>query len=166
MSSSKRNSQAGFSLAELIVSLFVVVLMLVMILLIFDSTSKLARAQTYIADVQQNVRFAQDEMVEIITGDRMRRARRLRLLDLGDLTVYPLDWARTEVALREAIAKIAARGALPVILGGDQLVTAPHVQGFAAAVRERTGRSIGYVQFSSQLDLGEDLVGDAVGVGR
>lgn len=63
MSSSKRNSQAGFSLAELIVSLFVVVLMLVMILLIFDSTSKIARAQTYIADVQQNVRFAQDEMV-------------------------------------------------------------------------------------------------------
>lgn len=80
MSSSKRNpssapipaaatvparwrSQAGFSLAELIVSLFVVVLMLVMILLIFDSTSKLARAQTYVADLQQSVRFAQDEMV-------------------------------------------------------------------------------------------------------
>ena len=79
MSSSKRNpaservaarpvrepwrSQAGFSLAELIVSLFVVVLMMVMILLIFDSTTKLARAQTYVADVQQSVRFAQDEMV-------------------------------------------------------------------------------------------------------
>jgi agmatinase len=89
--------------------------------------------------------FAQDEMVEIITGDRMRRARRLRLLDLGDLTVYPLEWARTEVALREAIAKIVGRGALPIILGGDQLVTAL-VQGFAAAVRERTGRA-GYIQF-------------------
>jgi arginase family enzyme len=99
--------------------------------------------------------FAQDEMVEIITGDRMRRARRLRLLDLGDLTVYPLEWARTEVALREAIAKIVGRGALPIILGGDQLVTAPLVQGFAAAVRERTGRGAGYIQFSSQLDLGE-----------
>jgi agmatinase len=99
--------------------------------------------------------FAEDEMVEIITGDRMRRSRRLRLLDLGDLTVYPLDWERTEASLREAIAKIAGRGALPIILGGDHLVTAPLVQGFAAAVRERTGRGIGYLQFSSQLDLGE-----------
>ena len=99
--------------------------------------------------------LAQDEMVEITTGDRMRRANRIRILDLGDLTVYPLDWPRTEAALREAMARIAGRGALPVILGGDQLVSAPLVQGFAAAVRERTGRGIGYVQFSSQLDLGE-----------
>jgi arginase family enzyme len=98
--------------------------------------------------------FAQDEMVEIITGDRMRRSGRLRILDLGDLTVYPLDWPRTEVALREAMAKIASRGAAPLILGGDQLVSAPLVQGFAAAVRERTGRGVGYIQFSSQLDLG------------
>ena len=94
-------------------------------------------------------------MVEIITGDRMRRSQRLRILDLGDLTVYPLDWPATEAALREAMGEIARRGALPIILGGDHLITAPLVQGFAEAVRERTGRPIGYVQFSSQLDLGE-----------
>jgi agmatinase len=99
--------------------------------------------------------FSRSEMVEIITGDRMRRSERLRILDLGDLTVYPLDWARTAGALREAMGEIARRGALPIILGGDHLITAPLVQGFAEAVRERTGRPIGYVQFSSQLDLGE-----------
>ena len=59
----KRHGQAGFSLAELVVSLFVVVLLLVIILTLFDSTSKLARAQTYVADLQQSVRVAQDEMV-------------------------------------------------------------------------------------------------------
>jgi Tfp pilus assembly protein FimT len=59
----KRHSQAGFSLAELVVSLFVVVLLMVVILTLFDSTSKIARAQTYIADLQQSVRVAQDEMV-------------------------------------------------------------------------------------------------------
>ena len=59
-------------------------------------------------------------MVEIITGDRMRRARRLRILDLGDLTVYPLDWPRTEATLREAMFEIADRGALPIILGGTE----------------------------------------------
>ena len=99
--------------------------------------------------------FARDEMVEIITGDRMKRPGRLRILDLGDLTVYPLDWPRTEAALREAMGEIARQGALPVILGGDHFITGPLVQGFADAVRERTGRPIGYVQFSSQLDLGE-----------
>jgi arginase family enzyme len=99
--------------------------------------------------------LSRSEMVEIITGDRMRRSDGLSMLDLGDLDVYPLDWPRTEAALREAMGDIARRGALPVILGGDHLITFPLVQGFADAARERTGRAVGYIQFSSQLDLGE-----------
>ena len=51
--------------------------------------------------------------------------------------------------------EIARRGALPVILGGDHLITAPLVQGFGDAMRARTGRGIGYIRFSSQLDLGQ-----------
>ena len=62
----KRHAQAGFSLAELVVSLFVVVLLLVIILTLFDSTSKLARAQTYVADMQQSARVAQNEMVRYV----------------------------------------------------------------------------------------------------
>jgi len=62
----KRHAQAGFSLAELVVSLFVVVLLLVIILTLFDSTSKLARAQTYVADLQQSARVAQNEMVRYV----------------------------------------------------------------------------------------------------
>jgi arginase family enzyme len=100
--------------------------------------------------------FRRDALVEIVTGDRMRRPRRLRILDLGDLNVYPLDWPATEAALRRAMGEIARRGATPVILGGDHLITAPLVQGYADAVRERTGRPVGYVRFSSQLDLGEE----------
>ena len=98
--------------------------------------------------------LARSEMVEIITGDRMRRSSRQRILDLGDLDVYPLDWPRTEAALRAAMGRIAGRGALPVILGGDHLITFPLVQGFADVAQERTRRPIGYIQFSSQLDLG------------
>ena len=91
--------------------------------------------------------FAQDEMVEIITGDRMRRARRLRLLDLGDLTVYPTrvgaDRGRASGGHRE---DRRAWGAADHP-GRRSARNRPLVQGFAAAVRERTGRGAGYIQF-------------------
>ena len=46
-------------------------------------------------------------------------------------------------------------GALPVILGGDHFITYPLVEGFKDAVAGGGDKKIGYIQFSSQLDLGE-----------
>ena len=100
--------------------------------------------------------FERSELVEITTGDRMKRSGRTDILDLGDLNVYPLDWPRTEDSLRSSMFEIAVTGALPVILGGDHLITYPLVLGYASAVKELTGRNIGYIQFSSQLDLGDE----------
>jgi len=100
--------------------------------------------------------FRRSGMVEITTGDRMRMSTRTKMLDLGDLNVYPLDWPRTEESLRSSMYQIAATGATPVILGGDHFITYPLALGYADAVMERTGRKIGYIQFSGQLDLGDE----------
>ena len=79
-----------------------------------------------------------------------------RLRDLGDILIYPIQWEQSEETLREAMYQIATRGALPIILGGDHYITYSLVQGFKDAVIEGGGKKVGYIQFSSQLDLGDE----------
>jgi agmatinase len=79
-----------------------------------------------------------------------------RLRDLGDVPVSHVDWPETENLLRETLRRIVARGAVPVCLGGDHFVTYPLVLGYRDAVRAGGGAGIGYVQFSSRLDLGDE----------
>lgn len=57
---------AGFTLVELLVSLGVMVIVIVGILLLFDFNSKLARAQTQQAEMQQSIRVAQHTIVRNI----------------------------------------------------------------------------------------------------
>ncbi len=74
--------------------------------------------------------------------------------DLGDLSVSHVDWSVTESRLRDAARRITLQAAIPVILGGDHFITYPLVQGYADAIKERSGGNIGYIQFSGRLDLG------------
>ena len=79
-----------------------------------------------------------------------------KIVDLGNLSVTPLDWPATASGLRQQMYEIARTGVTPVILGGDHFITYPLVQGFQDAVAERGGERIGYIQYSSQLDLGDE----------
>ena len=100
--------------------------------------------------------FSQDgDSVDIASGQRMKSPDSVQIIDLGDLTVFPVQWEKTAESLRGSMRQIAGTGALPVILGGDHFISYPLVQGFADAVKERGGGKIGYIQLSSQLDLGD-----------
>ncbi len=55
--------QAGFSLVELLVSVVIMVEVLIGLLIIFDSSTRLARAQTHLAELQQSLRVGQAEIV-------------------------------------------------------------------------------------------------------
>ena len=57
--------QAGFSLVELLVTVVILAEVLVGLLIIFDSSSRLARAQTHLAEVQQSLRVGQSEVVRL-----------------------------------------------------------------------------------------------------
>ncbi len=95
--------------------------------------------------------------VEINSRERVSPERvRESLRDLGDFTVYAIEWDKNRASLRESMYQIARTGALPVIMGGDHFITFPLMQGFKDAVLERGGSKIGYIQFSSQLDLGDE----------
>lgn len=98
--------------------------------------------------------FEAGEVIDPLTGMRMRYPKG-KLVDLSDMNVYPLDWEKTESTLREQMRAITSTGATPVILGGDHLVNYPLVLGYSDAIRSSQGGRIGYIQFSSQLDLGE-----------
>ncbi len=55
--------QAGFSLVELLVTIVIMAEVLVGLLILFDSSSRLARAQTHLAEIQQSLRVGQQEVV-------------------------------------------------------------------------------------------------------
>jgi len=59
------NRERGFTLAELIVGLAVTSIVLIGLYQVFESNSNLARTQTDIADMQQSLRIAQNEMVRM-----------------------------------------------------------------------------------------------------
>ena len=79
-----------------------------------------------------------------------------KILDLGDTNIYPVDWGKMEAHLRRSMYEVVRRGALPVFLGGDHIISYPLLLGFRDAIAERGGGKVGYIQFSSQLDLGDE----------
>ena len=59
------------------------------------------------------------EMVEITTGQRMKAPSGVKVIDVGDLNVYPVEWDKTQHSLRDSMFQLSRTGALPIILGGD-----------------------------------------------
>jgi agmatinase len=90
-------------------------------------------------------------LIHVETGRILRLPAESKLVDLGDLPVYPMDLVRTLDACRQAAAAIVGRGAFPVILGGDHYITFPLVQGVVSAA----GGRVGLIQLSTQLDLAD-----------
>jgi agmatinase len=80
---------------------------------------------------------------------------RPRLRDLGNLDVEDLAVEDMHAAVRGAVGRIASRGALPVILGGDHYVTFPSISGVVDA-REHEG-NVGYLHFDMHLDMAGEI---------
>ncbi len=64
--SARPRRPAGFTLVELIVAFAVFVGILVAVLVLFDFSYKLARDQTYVADMQQSLRMAQHDLTRMV----------------------------------------------------------------------------------------------------
>src|SRR3954453_19315645 len=62
---------------------------------------------------------------------RVDGLRDLRVLDAGDVEMPPGEIERSLAALTEAVATVATRGAIPVVLGGDHSITLADVTGVA-----------------------------------
>jgi agmatinase len=89
--------------------------------------------------------------------------RDLRVLDAGDVEMFAGDIERSLHALREVVARVAAAGAVPVVLGGDHSVTWPDVTGVA----DRYGHGrVAVVHFDAHADTGDIEFGSLYGHGQ
>lgn len=97
----------------------------------------------------------ESELVDLETGTTIRRERAGRVVDLGDLNIYPNQVAKTAESFQLGIREIVERNAFPLILGGDHFVSLPCCRGVADVVRQRGGR-LAFVHIGCELGLAGD----------
>jgi len=108
-----RRRQAGFTLIEMTVSLIVIVEVLLAVLMLFDFSNKLSHAQSNIADMQQNLRIAQNEMNATV-----------RMAGRGGLTFFNTAlggaiWMRDNVPVNTNIGDATS----PLVVTGTDVLT-------------------------------------------
>jgi agmatinase len=81
-----------------------------------------------------------------------------KILDLGDVTVFPTDFNKTLESIEEFSYEVTKR-AFPVILGGDHSVTFPVVSGLIRGLREKGDfQNLGIIHFDSHPDTWESYI--------
>jgi len=104
-------------------------------------------------------------MVDLETGDRLIPSLSLgddvTLVDVGDVSVYPSNIGKTAESVEASLSRITARGATPLMLGGDHYVTYPAVRGVVAGLGTRLAKPpeevrLGYIQVDAHFDLASD----------
>ncbi len=97
-----------------------------------------------------------DGVIDVRDGTVVRFRDDLSLGDVGDFTMYPPQLEPTTEAIRTRMRGIVARGAFPVMLGGDHYVSFPLIAGYHDAKLNAGERKIGYIQVDAHLDLQDD----------
>ena len=105
--------QAGFTLVELAVSLFVIVEVLLAVLMLFDFSNKVSHAQSNVADMQQSLRIAQNEM-----NATVRMAGRGGLSFFNTSPGGPI-WMRDNVAANSNVGDATS----PLVVTGTDVLT-------------------------------------------
>lgn len=81
-----------------------------------------------------------------------------RAVDAGDLPFDPMDFAKNRDVISSAIRTLLQRGAVPVVLGGDDSVPIPVLQGYA-------GRGpFTIVQIDAHIDWRPEHMGEPLGL--
>ena len=79
-------------------------------------------------------------------------------VDAGDLPCIEADPAANRVAIREAVATVVARGAVPIVIGGDDSVPIPVFEAFH-------GRGpFTIVQIDAHIDWRDEVAGERFGL--
>lgn len=83
----------------------------------------------------------------------------VRIVDGGDLPVDPDDAAVNRARLSEAVGAVARRGGVPVLLGGDDSIPIPVLDGLSAS-----GRALWVVQVDAHIDWRDEVEGERLGL--
>ncbi len=88
---------------------------------------------------------------------RVDALRDLRVYDAGDVECYSGDVETSLANIEEAVHRVAASGAVPLVLGGDHTVALPDARGTARAYGP--GRTA-MIHFDAHADTGDHTFGD------
>ncbi|MEM9554920.1 MAG: prepilin-type N-terminal cleavage/methylation domain-containing protein [Acidobacteriota bacterium] len=95
----RRSGRRGFSLVELLVAILILSLIMAALVELFTSSSRIARVQTEVAEVQQSLRVAQEEITRMV-----------RMAGAGGL---PVRWLDRDPESRISPFTYAIEGAFP-----------------------------------------------------
>ncbi|HEX4815606.1 MAG TPA: agmatinase [Nonomuraea sp.] len=87
---------------------------------------------------------------------RVDALKDLRVLDAGDVECYSGDVESSLTAIEEAVHRVAASGAIPLVLGGDHTIALPDARGTARAYPP--GRT-SMIHFDAHADTGDFTYG-------
>lgn len=83
----------------------------------------------------------------------------VRLADLGDVPVDPLDAAGNRARIAAATARVLAAGAVPVLVGGDDSTPTPFLTAFA-----EQGGPVSILQIDAHIDWRDEVQGERLGL--
>ncbi|GLX00159.1 agmatinase [Microtetraspora sp. NBRC 16547] len=87
----------------------------------------------------------------------------IRVLDAGDVETYAGDIEGSLRAIEDAVARISASGAIPIVLGGDHTIALPDATGVA---RHHGFGRISMLHFDAHADTGDIEFGHLHGHGQ
>ncbi|HUO86283.1 MAG TPA: PilW family protein [Thermoanaerobaculia bacterium] len=116
----RAEAERGFTLAEMLVTLFLVSLVLIGVLTLFDLASRTARTQTHLAEMQQSLRVAQQTLVKVV---RMAGRGGLPTWDPANATNRLPTGVAVAVANNVAASTLIAGNAGAPVLAGTDVVT-------------------------------------------
>ncbi len=81
-----------------------------------------------------------------------------RLFDCGDVRIHQGDVHAQIEAIASPVAEIVAKGAMPVVLGGDHFVPYPSFLGYVRGVREaKPDAKVGFLTIDGHLDFWDEF---------
>ena len=86
----------------------------------------------------------------------------LRVVDVGDVLMLPGEIEPALQRLEQAVRRVAAAGAIPVVLGGDHTIALPDVTGVA---RQHGFGRVSVIHFDAHADTGDTQFGSLLGHG-
>lgn len=95
----------------------------------------------------------QSSLVRRINANGVAPYDRLRVADLGDCPVNPIDLADSLRKIEGFFRRIAAAGAVPLAAGGDHLITLPILRAIATT-------PLGLIHFDSHSDTNDKYFGE------
>lgn len=94
---------------------------------------------------------------------RVDALRDIRVVDAGDVMMFSGDAARSCADLEAAVERVAATGAIPLMLGGDHTITWPNA---TAVARARGWGRVAVIHFDAHADTGDIEFGSLIGHGQ